>query len=278
MALRRGGVVARSYASHREGTDAVGTAHIKLLAVRGGRAIAVGIDDASRRVPNHLIVAVDAPCLADAALQFQELGVGILEHLLVLLRPFMASCHIAQRQHIACLGDGGLPHQRIAVFLGTTVFQHIAHLGNEHILHGGLQIGIFGQHRVKTCRGVIQFLILQCQRTELVQPSVVSLPTVSPLPRHGVHLEEARAFEGVGGCLDYRGWCVEETPALEKRHDKTRNLNRGIYTILIGVEIGGRTAYRSAFLPFIRAMQIDVEFLAATKGIALGETHDEFGS
>ena len=144
----------------------------------------------------------ERPRLSEIGLQLDKLGIRILKHLLVVLVPFFAECHVAQRQHIGRFAERGLPIDGVFVFLGTRIGEGILHLGQELVLHGHEQIGIGVEYRCKLLGHLLHVFIFQRERTELMHHRGCGLELVGQFARHDTALEKTRTIEGVGGSLD----------------------------------------------------------------------------
>ena len=93
-------VAARADGAHGEGADAVGATHVELLAVGRVLRVAVSPDDTGVDVTNQRTVLRELPRLDHLRLNLEELGIGIVEHLLAFLAPFPARHHVAERQQV----------------------------------------------------------------------------------------------------------------------------------------------------------------------------------
>ena len=139
----------------------------------------------------------DCPRLGKVGLQFYILRIRILEKLLVLLVPALASNHHPQRGDVARFSDGRFPADGMQQVGRTGVGVGIAHLRDEVVLHGDLQIGILVNDGVESGRMTVHELILHRQRGELVTALCRGLPAIGPLARHNMHLIIAGAIDDV---------------------------------------------------------------------------------
>ena len=142
---------------------------------------------------------------------------------------------------------------------------------------------------IEGCRARVHVLIRQHQRTERVMVLSRGRPIVGQLSRHHMAAEVRSTVEHIHGGLHRGGWrtivsawvfSLTET-ALILRH-RTEEIPRGdeawenqgdIRTILIAIDMGSLSSRLVDGLPLIRAMQVDIELLATSKSIALGETY-----
>ena len=136
--IRQAGKTARTYPSNGEGTDAVGTTGIEHLGHGYTVAIAIGIDNTGIDMGHQVGIAAERPGLGEVGFDLQELGIGILEQLLVLIVPFLACGHHGQRRNVTRLSNSGLPTDGVQQVSGTGVGVGIAHLGDEVVLHSTL--------------------------------------------------------------------------------------------------------------------------------------------
>ena len=219
------------------------------------------------------------PSLDQLCFQFEELSIRVFEELFVFLAPFVSSHHLAQRQDVSALADCRLPPQRIAVGLRTRVGIDILHLRNELVAHGVCQIGIGGENRVKGCRAPLHIFIGERQRGVLVLTCWRRLEVIGPLSRHDTALEESGTVENVGRELQRCRRRGEEAYTLEVVEEllaeirdvgdnHTRQLQRGVSTILITVELRRASFAVVCRLPLIIALDFQVEELTATESVA----------
>ena len=233
-------------------------------------------------MPHQLRLRVECPGLGQVGLQTDELRVGILEQGLVLLVPPVALYHdVVECGQIARLLDGGLPSDGVLLVLCRGVGIGVAHLGDEVVLHRGEDVQIVEQ-RVEGLGVRVHELVLQREWRQFVARRCRRLPAVGPLAAYDVHLVVFGPVDDVGRHLGdgpRRG--IELLGALEaavlgapctlpdEGGQNAWKLHRGIGTILVGAHVGGA----AAGLPFVGAVQVDVQFLAATEGVAAGDTH-----
>ena len=156
----------------------------------------------------------------------------------------------------------------------------IAHLRNEIVVHGDLQVGILLDGLLVVAGMTVHELVFQGERRELMAASHGSLPLVGQLAGDDVHLVVFRTVDDVGRALQHGCGGVVETvryldapvfgapdAVLEEGGDDARELDGGIGTILIAVHVGTGTAG----LPLVGAMKVHVDLLCTAKSIAPGE-------
>ena len=225
-----------------------------------------------------------SPRLHEVGLQLQELREWIAEHLLVLLVPFSATYHITRSQDITCLTHRGGPGDRTAIVERTIIGIGVRHLRHKLVAHRNLKIRMLRDDAIEGCRTRVHVLIRQYQRTERMMMLSRGRPIVGQFSRHHMATEVSGTVEHIHGSLHrtiVSTWVFSLTEtALILRH-RTEEIPRGdeawenqgdIRTILIAIDMGSLGARLVDGLPLIRAMQVDVEFLATSKSIALGET------
>ena len=213
-----------------------------------------------------------SPSLREVTLNLEELCIGIFEHLLSFVSPFLSCRHIAEREDVARLGSGNVPIYRIAVFLRTGIREGVYHLRNEDVLHGGIEIRVGIHDGVELMRGISKMLILNSKRTELMLLPVRGLPLICPVARSGVHLEVARAVYHVCRSANRCGWRIIIAVRLQERHYHSREGDREVCSVFIRVIV----AALSVCLPFIGSVQVEVNHLTASESILLLESDHNF--
>ena len=95
--------VAWADAAHREGTHAVGTAHIELFGIGRAEGIAVRENHAAEGTGRKLDIAVDANGVVHLGCEFEELCEGVAEEFLVLPLKRFAESGVNARDKVAAL-------------------------------------------------------------------------------------------------------------------------------------------------------------------------------
>lgn len=111
-----------------------------------GIAVAVVVHQAEIQMGHERGVVAHVPGLGEIGLHLQELGVWGLVEILVLLVPFLAEGHHAERDEVAGFGERCLPHDGIAVGCRTAIGIGEAHLGHELVF----------RHRADEHQGVLE--------------------------------------------------------------------------------------------------------------------------
>ena len=97
--IRVGGTRGRessgAHAAHGEGTHAIGTAHVELLAVGGCRGIAVTPNHTCRGMCHEMRTPPQLPCFSPFGFYLEKLCKGILKHFLIFLVPPPSGYHVA---------------------------------------------------------------------------------------------------------------------------------------------------------------------------------------
>ena len=91
------GEVAGAYAADGECSHAVGASHIEQLAEGCCLGVGIGIDHSAAQMAHEGGVGGECPRLGEVGLHLDELGIGVLEHLLATLVPLASEGHIAER-------------------------------------------------------------------------------------------------------------------------------------------------------------------------------------
>lgn len=166
----RGRVVvrARAYRPHREGAYGVGTTHVELFGVRRVLRVAVAPNDTRVDVSHEGGVGREPPRLHQFCLNLEELCVWVVEHLLVLVAPFLSRGEIAERQDVSRLRHRGLPPQGILQLAGRRVGVDILHARYELVAHGVIEIWVGVEHGVELRRRAPHVVVREVEGRELV--------------------------------------------------------------------------------------------------------------
>ena len=131
------------------------------------------------------------------------------------------------------------------------------------------------QNLVERLGLVLHVLVLQDERRECVLHVGLRVQCVGEFARYDVSLEESRAVEHVARSLDEcGGQCIRVATSHEFAWHKEQawQFERHVGTVFIGVEFGACAVGLVSCLPFIRAFEVDGEFLTAAESVVLGES------
>ena len=221
------------------------------------------------------------PLLREVGLQPHELGVRVLEERLVYVVPAVALYEdVVECRHVASLGECHLPADGVPERLRAVVDVGIAYLRDKAVLDRGQQVEVLVHDFVELFRLRVDALVLHRQWRELMGALLRRLPAVGPLAAGDVHAVVLRTDNDVRRQLGQRRWRREEAAsrpavlspaylvAIVERRQDAWELQRDVATVLVVVH-----PLAAAELPFVVAVQVDVEVLAAVEGVVLRETH-----
>ena len=86
----------------------------------------------------------------------------------------------------------------------------VSHLRNKNVFHCNLEVRVGVHDGVESCGVARHIIILQCERTELMQRGGCSLKVVGKFARNNVTLKVATAIDNAGRHFEQTGWGGEE--------------------------------------------------------------------
>ena len=225
------------------------------------------------------------PRLGEIGLHLQELGIGYLVELLVLLVPLLAEGQHTGGNQVTGLRDGGFPGYRIAIAGGTGVSVGETHLGHELVFHHVADIEQRILQPGELIGNPVLELVLQDDGTELEPAGRRTLPLIGPFARDGVHIEIAGTIDHVVADAGKRGGRGEEPAttagsvtadavpvAAHEGGYQTGEFHGGLESVLIVVVVA------AVELPSVGAMESYVKLLTTAEGVALGKTDHQLGA
>ena len=265
-------VAARTQRPDREGPDAVGSADIELFAVGHHFGVAVGVSHSDEKTGGQPVVAAsDAVVELHFAHLLDELREAVAEQM---LRLFAAEQAQDARKDVAGRGDAVLPVETAVAGAAVGFVEGVGVVDRRNELvaetHGDRRILV---HRLVESFGrVQQFVVGQLEYGQRMAAVGRSLEIVARRAAEGDQPEEAGAVHQVHAQLERRAAGVSQPARCERRQQQPRNVEVGVQSQFVGVE-PRRTApgVLVARLPFVRAVQLHGEHLAAPEEVVVAD-------